>query len=81
MMAATRKERRAKERRDTFLILTGLGVALIASIALWPLYFSVRMVGTEAPRFSLTSSSGQIVSLDDFLGRQDVVLVFYMVAT
>jgi hypothetical protein len=81
MVAATRKNRRAKERRDTLLILTGLGVALVVSIALWPLYFKVRMVAPEAPRFSLTSSTGQTVSLGDFLGRQDVVLVFYMVAT
>ncbi len=33
--------------------------------------------GTSAPAFALSSSSGDTVSLDDFKGRQNVVLYFY----
>ena len=32
-----------------------------------------------APKFSLPSSTGRVVSLEDFIGRQKVVLLFYMV--
>lgn len=33
--------------------------------------------GDRAPEFSLTSATGEIVSLSDWLGRSDVVLFFY----
>lgn len=34
-----------------------------------------------APRFNLLASTGRVVTLDEFLGKQEVVLIFYMVAT
>jgi peroxiredoxin Q/BCP len=34
-------------------------------------------VGTKAPDFKLPSQSGEMVSLEDFLGRKPVVLFFY----
>lgn len=34
-------------------------------------------VGTAAPHFALPSQSGELVSLEDFLGRKPVVLYFY----
>lgn len=34
-------------------------------------------VGTVAPRFTLPSQSGEMVSLEDFVGRKPVVLYFY----
>ena len=34
-------------------------------------------IGGEAPDFSLRALSGDVVSLSDFRGRQNVVLVFY----
>jgi peroxiredoxin len=33
--------------------------------------------GQAAPEFSLPSTAGATVSLEDFRGRADVVLVFY----
>jgi peroxiredoxin Q/BCP len=33
--------------------------------------------GTAAPHFTLPSQSGEMVSLEDFLGRKPVVLYFY----
>ena len=35
-------------------------------------------VGKEAPKFSLTSASGDQVSLDDYLGQRPVLLYFSM---
>jgi peroxiredoxin Q/BCP len=34
-------------------------------------------VGSKAPNFTLPSQAGEIVSLEDFLGRKPVVLFFY----
>lgn len=34
-----------------------------------------------APRFNLLSSTGRVISLDEFLGKQQVLLLFYMGAT
>jgi peroxiredoxin len=34
-------------------------------------------LGTQAPDFSLATSGGARVSLNDFRGRQPVLLVFY----
>jgi cytochrome oxidase Cu insertion factor (SCO1/SenC/PrrC family) len=75
--------RRAKERRQTSVVLTVLALALTASVASWAVFFSAWTPATigQAPSFTLPSSTGDPVSLADFLGKQDVVLVFYMVAT
>src|SRR5271168_3084568 len=35
------------------------------------------MIGKAAPKFSLASSTGKDISLDDFKGKQTVVLYFY----
>lgn len=80
---AAKRRRRVTERRETFLILAALTVALIVSISLWPLYLKARILApsTPAPPFALPSSTGQTLALEDFLGKQDVVLLFYMVAT
>ena len=34
-------------------------------------------VGSRAPHFTLTSSTGDVISLSDFLGNSNVVLYFY----
>ena len=83
MARSPKAKRRARERRQASFVLTLLGVALIASIGAWAVFFRAWMPGsdTRAPRFALPASTGQTVKLDDFLGNQDVVLVFYMVAT
>ncbi len=37
-------------------------------------------VGTAAPDFTLTDTTGQPVRLSDFRGRKNVVLAFYVLA-
>lgn len=41
---------------------------------------AVPAVGTEAPAFSLSATSGKDVSLADFRGRQHVLLAFFPLA-
>lgn len=83
MAGAGKAGQRAKERRQTAIVLTVLALALIVSIVAWAVFFKAwtRSPGAEATRFALPSSTGQTVALEDFIGKQDVVLVFYMVAT
>jgi hypothetical protein len=61
----------------------GLALALIVSIAVWVVFVKAWTPSpvAPAPRFVLPSSTGETVAFKDFLGKQDVVLVFYMVAT
>lgn len=35
------------------------------------------VVGTEAPDFSLEALSGDVITLSDYRGKKNVVLVFY----
>jgi hypothetical protein len=34
-----------------------------------------------APKFNLFASTGRVITSEDFLGKQDLVLIFYMGAT
>jgi hypothetical protein len=80
---AAKARRRTKERRQAWIVLTVLALAMAASVASWAVFFSAWTPATmgQAPTFTLPSSTGDPVSLADFLGRQDVVLIFYMVAS
>ena len=31
-----------------------------------------------APKFNLWASTGRVITIEDFLGKQDLVLIFYM---
>lgn len=59
------------------LAATIVAVVIVAAIAVW------QWPGTlwgykEAPSFTLQSSTGRAVSLEDFRGKKGVVLLFYM---
>ena len=81
MAGAAKTRRRARERRQTSVVLIVVTLALFGSIAMWLLFFKAWTPPAQAHRFALPSSTGQAVALEDFLGKQEVVLVFYMVAT
>lgn len=62
------------QRRDTFSALAiGLAVLLGTLQAAWAL-----QVGDKAPLFELPASTGETVKLADYLGKQPVVLFFYV---
>jgi hypothetical protein len=60
----------------TFLILLLLG-----GVGAW-LWNGARAMPPEAaPRFNLLASTGKVITLDDYRGKQEVVLIFYIVST
>ena len=67
---------RARRRLTAGLIL----VLLIAGGAAGSWWWTSRP-GEMAPAFALPASTGDTVRLDDYHGKQVVVLVFYMVGT
>ena len=65
------KGRRRKWIGGTLLAL------LVAAVAAW--YWNGNLWGyKQAPSFALQASTGQLVSLRDYLGKQEVVIIFYM---
>jgi hypothetical protein len=57
-------------------VLSLIGVVVVSGVG-WLLY--VQMVaGDMAPAFTLPSTTAGTVTLDQYRGRQPVVLVFYM---
>ena len=68
-------------RRRIWIVGTLLGlVAIVAGMGTWVLD-GARATAEPAPKFNLPASTGHVITLDDFLGKQQVVLLFYMVAT
>lgn len=53
------------------LLLVGGGVGA------W-LWNGARATPEPAPRFNLFASTGRVITLDEFLGKQEVVLFFFM---
>jgi len=54
-----------------------LAVGIAAGVVAWQrpgVLWGVK----NAPTFTLQSSTGRMVSLEDFRGKRDVVLIFYM---
>ncbi len=58
-----------------------LGALLIvAGVGTW--WWNGARAGAEvAPRFTLAASTGRMIALEEYLGKQEVVLLFYMAAT
>lgn len=63
--------------RRTWVTGAILAVAIAAGIAIWQrpgMLWGYK----QAPSFTLQSSTGRVVSLEDFRGKKEVVLIFYM---
>jgi hypothetical protein len=67
------RTRRAQRRRG---VLSLIGVLVVLGVGWW--LSAQRVVGDLAPAFTLPSTTGGPVALDQYRGRQPVVLVFYM---
>lgn len=56
-----------------------VGLLIVAgAVGAWQPWNAGRTTLAPAPRFNLMSASGPVITLDDFLGKQEVVLIFYM---
>lgn len=66
---------RAKLSGRIWITLASLGLLLV--VALFVILSRGSSKRETAPKFSLPSVRGEMVSLDDYLGQKSVVLVFY----
>jgi hypothetical protein len=59
--------------------IVGTLLALVASGAIAAWWSKGTLWASKvAPSFTLQASNGQLVSLKDYLGKQEVVIIFYM---
>jgi hypothetical protein len=52
-------------------------LAVSGGLGSW-LWNGARAAPEPAPKFNLLASTNRVVTIEDFLGKQEVVLVFYM---
>lgn len=71
------KHKRQSPKRWT----VGLVLGLLVTVAGAGFWWWTSRPGEVAPAFALPASTGQTVRLEDYLGKQPVVLVFYMAGT
>lgn len=72
----TRWRSQRSRKRWTIGLVLGLLVAAVGAGAWW----WTSRPGEVAPAFALPASTGQTVRLEDYRGKQPVVLAFYMFA-
>ncbi len=53
-------------------------VGIGAWLWLWP---GIETMPPPAPTFSLPASTGNVISLEEYLGKEPLILLFYMTAT
>lgn len=69
---------RPSRRRSKWVV--GMVLALVVvggGLGAW-LWNGARAAPEPAPKFNLLSSTGRVITIDDFLGKQELVLIFYM---
>ena len=79
---ARREKKNRSSRRRRRWIAVGIAALLLVAGGAGAWQWNERRAAPEpAPRFNLMASTGKVVKLEDFLGKQEVVLIFYMGAT
>ena len=69
-------DRPLRRRRRKWIVGTLLVLTVIGAGAAW--WNGILWAYKQAPSFTLQASTGQLVSLRDYLGKQEVVIIFYM---
>ena len=71
----------SRRRRKKWIVGVVLALMVIGGgLGAW-LWNGARATPEPAPRFNLLASTGRVISLDEYVSKQEVVLLFYMVAT
>ncbi len=76
-----RQQARRRRRIQRLLVIAVTAVAIAGAVGYLGRNFgwsNATAVGRPAPHFVLSDHEGRQVALADYLGRQPVVLVFYM---
>ena len=63
--------------RRKWMFRAMLAVIIAAGVAAWQ-WPALLWGFKKAPSFTLESSTGRVISLEDFRGKKEVVLIFYM---
>lgn len=66
-------------RRTKRIVGSLVALLVIGGVGTW-LWNGARATPEPAPRFNLLASTGRVITLDDYVGKQEVVLLFYMSA-
>jgi hypothetical protein len=72
-----KNNRRGVGRKRKWMFRAMAAVVIAAGITAWQ-WPGALWGYKKAPSFTLESSSGQAVSLEDYRGKKEVVLIFYM---
>ncbi len=57
--------------------IVGLALVVLGAIGLWPHPVVALEVGQKAPNFTLPSTTGEKISLSQFLAKKAVLIEFY----
>ena len=72
--------RASMRRRRKWIVGIPLALLIVGGgVGAW-LWNGAQATPEPAPRFNLLASNGRTITLDEFLGKQEVVLIFYMSA-
>ncbi len=72
------RPRPAMRRRTKRLVSVVLALLVVGGgIGVWQ-WINARATPEAAPPFNLQASTGQRIALTDYVGKQEVVLLFYM---
>ncbi|MBI4640816.1 MAG: hypothetical protein HY731_08985 [Candidatus Tectomicrobia bacterium] len=67
-----------RRRRRKWIVGTLLALFIFGGSVGVGLWYGAKTTFEIAPRFALLASIGKTIALEDYLGKQEVILLFYM---